>query len=289
MSKTFPKNFVSRRWHSFLGLWMVIYLLEHLLTNSQAALPFSQDGGGFIHAVNAIQRLPYIKVIEICLIGVPFLWHGISGVRYLFTAKYNSFSSKHNPSLTKYSANHAYTWQRIAAWVLLVGITLHVIQMRFLDYPSVVHRGGGEATYVVRISMDTGLSSVAKRMNIQLYDQAAINAAIAAHEAIVPALLKKPLKPGKVLAASSEFGKVVLLNVRDTFKSPLMMILYSFFVLAAIYHGFRGLWSFCIVWGATLTKRSQTLMAYGSIGLMILMGALGFAAIWLTYWVTLRH
>lgn len=104
----------------------------------------------------------------------------------------------------------------------------------------------------------------------------------------VKALLNKPLKNGQVFAVTDEFGKAVLLNVRNTFKDPLMIFLYTLFVLAAVYHGFRGLWSFCICWGITLSQRSQQLLNRLSVGLMVLVGALGLAAVWLTYWVTLK-
>lgn len=33
-----PSAFIWRRAHSLTGLWLVLFLIEHLLTNSQAAL-----------------------------------------------------------------------------------------------------------------------------------------------------------------------------------------------------------------------------------------------------------
>ncbi len=262
MSRTYPKNWLSRRWHSLWGIWIVLFLVEHLLTNSQAALPLGKKGEGFVHAVNAIHHLPYVQVIEICLIGLPILWHAVYGVIYIFTAKSNSFRRKKAPSLTHFFANHAFTWQRLAAWILLIGIALHVLQMRFIRYPT-EHDG----KYTVMVTEDAGLAQVAKKYDITLHPSD---------------------KPGNVLATAPDIGSVILLNMRDVFKSPVMMILYSIFVISGVYHGFRGLWSFSIVWGAALTKRSQTLIAYLSLGLMILLGLLSFAAIWLTYWVTLK-
>ena len=72
-----PGAFIWRRLHSLLGLWLVIYLCEHLLVNSQAALFFHDDGYGFVTAVNKLEALPYLRVIELVFLGLPFLLHGV--------------------------------------------------------------------------------------------------------------------------------------------------------------------------------------------------------------------
>lgn len=323
--RLFPKGWLTRRWHSFLGLWLVVYLIEHLLTNSQAALIVGHDGNGYIRAANALEELPFIKALEILLIAVPFLYHGIYGIRYIFTAKYNSLTTDgRRPSLPRYPANHAYTWQRLAAWVLLVGIILHVIQMRFIDYPEEVVIGGSERQYLVRVKMDEGLYTVAARLGVSLFDRSEIESLMAtygeegggeevkggsekgvfdpdrfaeleeseraaASRRFAIALGHKMPKPGQVVAASSEFGKASLLVVRNTFKDPWMILLYTLFVLAAVYHGFRGVWSFLIVWGLTLTWRSQRVVSKIAVGAMVVLGGLGLSAVWLTYWVNLRN
>ena len=323
--RLFPKGWLTRRWHSFLGLWLVLYLIEHLLTNSQAALIVGHDGKGFIRAVNALEDLPFVKAIEILLIGIPFLYHGIFGIRYLFTAKYNSLTTDgRRPSLPRYPANHAYTWQRLAAWVLLVGIILHVVQMRFLDYPEEVVIGGTERLYLVRVKMDEGLYTVAARLGVELYDRTEAESIVARYGGDAPdkevegeskkgvfdpdrylaleaaersaaehrfalALERKLPKPNQVVVATSEFGKASLLVVRNTFKDPWMILFYTLFVLAAVYHGFRGLWSFLIVWGVAITWRSQRVVSKIAVGAMVVLGGLGLSAVWLTYWVNLRN
>jgi succinate dehydrogenase / fumarate reductase cytochrome b subunit len=89
--KRLPKEFLWRRLHSIFGLLIVLFLIEHFLTNSQSALLFGQSGEGFIKAVNFIKNLPYLPVIEVLLIGVPIVVHGALGVRYALTGKMNSF------------------------------------------------------------------------------------------------------------------------------------------------------------------------------------------------------
>lgn len=167
---TLPKEFIWRRLHSLFGLWIVIFLIEHLLTNSQAALLIGDNGEGFIRAVNFIKHLPYLPVIEIVLLGVPILLHGLYGIKYLMTARMNSFPGKQNrPVITKYRRNHAYSWQRITSWILLVGILAHVGYMRFYMYPATVNVGD-HSYYFVRLKMDPGLYTVADRLGVQLYD-----------------------------------------------------------------------------------------------------------------------
>ena len=121
-----PNAFVWRRLHSFLGIWLVLFLIEHLVTNSQAALIIGDDGNGFVRGVNLIMSLPYLHVIEVVLIGVPFAVHIVWGIKYLRTSKSNSFGGDGSkPSLGQYGRNRAYTWQRITSWILLLGIILH--------------------------------------------------------------------------------------------------------------------------------------------------------------------
>jgi succinate dehydrogenase / fumarate reductase cytochrome b subunit len=309
-----PRAFIWRRAHSLTGVWLVLFLIEHLLTNSQAALFIGDDGSGFVSAVNFLKGLPYLPVIEIFLLGVPFLIHGIWGIRYLMTAKYNSFPTDgSSPALPQYSRNQAYTWQRITSWILLVGILAHVIHMRFLEYPTSAQMGP-QHQYISRVEADDGLYTLAQRLGFELYDQKQIKEMgeritsqppvevknntpeelIAAQkqrqeQAWLAALEKWPLQENQLIAVSPSFGVAELLMVRDTFKNPTMILLYTGLVLATCFHAFNGLWTFMITWGVTLTSRSQQLMRMLATLLMVLVSFLGLAAIWGTYWFNLTH
>ena len=105
----------------------------------------------------------------------------------------------------------------------------------------------------------------------------------------VEALHREPINDRQVIVVAKDFGTASLLIVRETFKSPFMVALYSLFVLVACYHGFNGLWTFLITWGITLTERSQRLALWLSTGLMVLVSFLGLAAAIGTYWLNLRH
>lgn len=317
--KALPRAYVNRRFHSLAGLWLVVFLLEHLITNSQAALYIGDWGQGFVRMVNDIHDMPYLQAIEVLFLGFPILFHAGLGIKYLFTSKFNSFQrGKHEPNLKKYSRNHGFSWQRLTSWVLLVGIVLHVIQMRFMDYPMSVNGGIGHNYYMVRLDMDPGLYNVASRLDAHLYNQQQIQRekqnlltygqtadnsesydpglAKEAHDkmmgdlltAYVDKLSKKELTETQVIAVSQSFGVATLLTVRQTFKSPLMISLYTLFVIAACYHAFNGLWTALIAWGVTLTARSQQLMRYVAVAFTVGVALLGLAAIWLTYLVNLR-
>ncbi|WP_068471283.1 succinate dehydrogenase [Candidatus Protochlamydia phocaeensis] len=309
-----PRAFIWRRAHSLTGIWLVLFLIEHLLTNSQAALFIGDDGNGFVSAVNSLKALPYLPVIEIFLLGVPFLVHGIWGVRYLWTAKYNAFPTDgSSPSLPQYSRNQAYTWQRLTSWILLIGILAHVIHMRFIEYPTSAQLGS-QHLYIVRLSVDNGLYTLGDRLGFDLYTASKVQhlkAAISRQDvphfepgspeqlvadqkrreelAWVTAMDKWQLGAHEVLAVSKSFGVAELLMVRDTFKNPVMILLYTGLVLAACFHAFNGLWTAMFKWGVTLTAASQNLMRAFATGLMVIITFLGLAAIWGTYWLNLAH
>lgn len=253
--------FIWRRVHSLMGLWLVIYLIEHLIVNSQAALWLDEDGSGFVQLVNSLESLPYLHLIEIVFIGIPLLLHGYWGVKRALTAKGNSGKTDGSAPSLPYGRNRAFTWQRLSSWILLFGIVAHVVQMRFVQMPKEV-RVDNEKQYVVRLQNDEGLHSLAERLSIPL-----------------------EVREDGVIARAASPGKAMLLMVRETFKSPLMAVLYTIFVLAAAFHAFNGLWTSLITWGAMLSYHSQKVMipiCWLGVGLLAF---LGLAAIWGSYWV----
>jgi succinate dehydrogenase / fumarate reductase cytochrome b subunit len=203
-----------------------------------------------------------------------------------------------------------------------------VAKFRFIEYPESVTQGL-ESIYFVKLDLDEGLYGVAGRLDVKLYDAAAIqkekeklqermaemgivelaqemkqkkeeayneqrqlvyNAAQKFQEKIewVKALESKPLKPGQVMGVTKNFGTAELLVVRDTFKDPLYVGLYTIFVLAACFHAFNGLWTFMITWGVVLRMSAQRSMVKFCWGLMALVAFLGLISVWGTYWLNLR-
>lgn len=322
-----PRAFVWRRLHSLMGLWLVLFLCEHLFVNSQAALLLGDNARGFVDAVNAIHNLPYLSILEYLLLGIPILFHGVLGVKYLMTSKFNIWKSDGSkPALGEYGRNWAYTWQRLTSWILLVGLILHIAKFRFLDYPDSLNQGKN-TYYFVPLEIDKGLYTVAKRLGAELYTEEQITEARKeleerqGEEALVAAsktlpdkttydpqqqviltsaqsymqkmewtqmLEKQKLQAGEVVAVTPDFATASLLTVRQTFKHPLYGILYTLFVLAACFHAFNGFWTFCITWGLVLKVAAQKRLLGISWAFMALVTFLGLAAIWGTYFLNLR-
>ncbi len=90
--------------------------------------------------VNLLESLPFLQVIEWLLIGIPLLIHGIWGIKRALQPKMNSFGSGGKSPHLNYGRNHAFTWQRLTSWILLIGIIGHVVQMRFIGYPTNLYR-----------------------------------------------------------------------------------------------------------------------------------------------------
>jgi succinate dehydrogenase / fumarate reductase cytochrome b subunit len=326
-TQTLPQAFIWRRLHSLMGLWLVLFLFEHLLVNSQAALLLGDNARGFVELVNSIHNLPYLQAIEIFLLGVPIAIHAVWGIKYLFTSKFNSRKTNgKSPDMHQYGRNKAYTWQRLTSWILLVGIVLHVAKFRFMDYPDGINMGDSSA-YFVTVSVDKGLYTVASRLGVELYgpeqideqkqdiesrhaEQTLVDVAqnlpskdeydvqeqmilvsAQAYEqkkAWLSVLERQKLGPNEVVAVATDFGTATLLSVRDTFKSPLYVGLYTVFVLAACFHAFNGLWTFLITWGVVLRVTAQNGALKIAWGLMALVAFLGLAAIWGTYFLNLK-
>lgn len=304
-----PKALYRRRLHSLMGIWLTIFLMEHLLVNSQAAYFFGEDGRGFIHAVNGIHDLPYLQIIEFLILGLPIFFHMFYGIGYLFSAKYNAFGKGLTAPKLSYERNYAYTFQRITSYVLVIGIILHVIQMRFLEYPIESELKSNDY-YMVLVQADEGLYPLSERLNVELFDEKRVSVeklnllekenfhstlqSVEEQEKnqrknFIEALEKYPLKNGELIAVAKDFGTAELLMVRETFKIPLMIALYTVFVLAACFHAFNGLWTFLVSWGITKSEKSRNIFLKISYGLMFLFSFLGLSAIYATYWINLKN
>jgi succinate dehydrogenase / fumarate reductase cytochrome b subunit len=326
---TVPTPFIWRRVHSLLGLWLVVYLTEHLLVNSQAALWIGDDGHGFVRLVNLLESLPYLQVVEVVLIGIPLLLHAIWGIKRIFAAKENTKKSDGSkPSLGEYGRNRAFSWQRITSWILLFGLIAHVVQMRFLDFPKKAVLNQEEQS-MVRVTFDEGLYTLAPRLGVALYSRSKVEKIKTEFRSLnqslpiqkmgylegsrgqsydfsteekldrlqksteekewVKTLSSFHLKKNQVVAVSATPGTAMLLTLRDSFKNPILALLYTIFVLAAAFHAFNGFWTFLITWGIILSYPSQKSMIKVSLVGILLLSFLGLVAIWGSYWINLRY
>ena len=114
-------DFYLRRFHSFLGIFPVgVFFCEHVITNS---LAFFYGPEKFDEAVLFLQGLPFVLLMEIGIIGLPILVHGLLGF-------YIWWRSKSNPQHYSYTRSWLYFLQRWTGIVAFVFIIVHVWGMR---------------------------------------------------------------------------------------------------------------------------------------------------------------
>lgn len=115
-------TYLSRKLHSLLGVIpLSLFILTHALTNFSAA-----EGGSerFKAAVAFINSLPLINFMEIFVIFLPLLFHGVYGL-------YIAYQSNLNTGQFSYGRNWAFALQRISGVITFIFVFWHVYQTRF--------------------------------------------------------------------------------------------------------------------------------------------------------------
>jgi len=97
-----------------------VFLLEHFYTNSKAL--YGQ--AAFNTAVNDLQSIPYILLVEIGGIFIPLIYHAVYGLVITVEARPNNLNYP-------YPRNWFYTIQRATGIILFFFITFHVLNFRF--------------------------------------------------------------------------------------------------------------------------------------------------------------
>jgi succinate dehydrogenase / fumarate reductase cytochrome b subunit len=128
------RTFVLRKLHQLTGIMPLgFFLLEHFYTNSKAL----SGAANFNTAVEDLQKIPYILLVEIGGIFIPLIYHAVYGLVITVEARPNNL---HYP----YARNWFYTIQRVTGVILFFFITFHVLNFRFglipgLNTVSVAH------------------------------------------------------------------------------------------------------------------------------------------------------
>ncbi|MGR3973923.1 MAG: succinate dehydrogenase [Candidatus Rhabdochlamydia sp.] len=321
-----PFSFIWKRVHSLLGLWLVVFLMEHLLVNSQAPLFLKDKHPGFVQLVDFIHDLPYLPLIEWGLIGIPLLFHLALGLSYLISSQLRLLASDGSvPALPLQGGYRAYQWQRISSCILGIGLVIHVGHFRFINYPKSLYQGK-QMFYSVILPMDKKLYTLADELEVTLFSSHQIetlkHSVLSPHaeealekkiqqipeqeayqessdallsqfeknqdqQQLITFLEQYKLDPQEVVALSSKFGSVTLLSVRSSFQSFWAPFLYTPFLLAACFHACNGLWTFLLTWGVILKVSAQAMAFQVTRGVMVLLMGLGLMAIWGTYFLNL--
>nr|WP_242549618.1 succinate dehydrogenase cytochrome b558 subunit [Alicyclobacillus mali (ex Roth et al. 2021)] len=115
------REFFWRRLHTLSGVIPVgLFLLEHLFTNATAL----GGAAAFNEAVQAIQSLPLLHVIEFVFIFLPITYHGVFGL-------YVAFVSGYNANRYSFSRNVMFVLQRVTGIITFVFIIFHLWTTRF--------------------------------------------------------------------------------------------------------------------------------------------------------------
>ncbi len=115
------RTFVLRKLHQLSGIMPLgFFLLEHFYTNSKAL--YGQ--AVFNTAVNDLQSIPYILLVEIGGIFIPLIYHAVYGLVITVEARPNNLNYP-------YPRNWFYTIQRVTGVILFFFITFHVLNFRF--------------------------------------------------------------------------------------------------------------------------------------------------------------
>jgi succinate dehydrogenase / fumarate reductase, cytochrome b subunit len=114
------ERFLLRKIHSLSGVVPLgVFLCEHLWTNASAL------GGRarFDHAVDEIQRMPFLPLIEVVGIFLPLMFHAVYGVML-------ARESKPNVGAYDYTRNWLYVLQRVSGVIVFVFVMAHLWEYR---------------------------------------------------------------------------------------------------------------------------------------------------------------
>ncbi len=115
-----PRRFLLRRLHSLCGVLPIgVFLVVHLWTNLHAI----RGRGAFRHAVEDIQSIPGLGVIEFVAILAPLAFHAIYGLVIAAQSRFNV----HRYSYTR---NWMFVLQRVTGLIAVAFLVVHLGQFR---------------------------------------------------------------------------------------------------------------------------------------------------------------
>jgi len=114
------QEYLLRRLHSISGVFPLgLFLIEHMTVNAMARYgPESYN-----QAVAMLQSLPALILLEMVLIVIPLIFHGLFGIYIVYLAKNNVLNYN-------YYRNWAFYLQRITAIITFVFVAYHVWALR---------------------------------------------------------------------------------------------------------------------------------------------------------------
>ena len=128
-------SFFLRRFHSLIALIPLgIFVFVHFMLNSSIFL----GNEAYMTMVNFMKHAPFVIVLELVLIAIPLIFHGLYGIYIVYLAKNNALQYK-------YYRNVAFYLQRITSLIMLAFLVWHVYTLRIAG-------GGTEDVYGILVS-----------------------------------------------------------------------------------------------------------------------------------------
>lgn len=115
-----PHHFVLKRLHSLTGILPIgFYLVEHFFVNSYA----TRGPEAFNRAAGFMQGLPYLLALEIVVLYLPILYHGVYGL-------FITYGGSSNAEAYGSFRNWMYLLQRASGVIVFAFIGFHVWNTR---------------------------------------------------------------------------------------------------------------------------------------------------------------
>ena len=128
-------SFFLRRFHSLIALIPLgIFVFVQFMLNSSIFL----GNEAYMTMVNFMKHAPFVIVLELVLIAIPLIFHGLYGIYIVYLAKNNALQYK-------YYRNVAFYLQRITSLIMLAFLVWHVYTLRIAG-------GGTEDVYGILVS-----------------------------------------------------------------------------------------------------------------------------------------
>lgn len=113
-------SYYYRKLHSLLGVIPVgMFLVNHMYTNFLATISPER----YAEKVAWLTSLPLLLLLEIFLIWLPLLYHGVYGL-------YVAFQARNHPTSYSFFRNQMFIWQRITGVITFLFVVWHFAETR---------------------------------------------------------------------------------------------------------------------------------------------------------------
>lgn len=170
------RAFIGKKIEWFLGLWLIVCLVLSVLLFALTIWPIGSDGRGFIDLWDRYHAFPYATLLVWLGFFFPFMGYVSLATIYPCKTRYTIRKKKGTIPCLPYSRNRVFCIAKMARWIALFGVLVHVGLFCYVFPPLCVPQRL-QNQYLVALSMDDGLYGLSYRLGCTLYDRSAVEAA----------------------------------------------------------------------------------------------------------------